>query len=142
MCMKTVDFSFEPNKSYGVGYKSYPVDDNGRIIGTTSNYNSQDKPIARKKWLTAQRSRPGIQSGQHTVTDDPFSSRKEYQSGFHIFLDKEAAEKYGGEYSEIVEVHYKDVVAFGTNRAHREFYPCIIARNMKVVRTVRKAKRD
>lgn len=62
-----------------------------------------------------------------------------YPPGFHIFLDKRAAQGYSTYHDrkKIVKVLFRDVVAFGTNKIKVSYnsrlsQPCVVARYMKI----------
>ena len=64
-----------------------------------------------------------------------------YPPGFHIFLNMQDAERYDS--GVLVEVQYKDVLCFGTQNTGGIFTkktydaPCIIARQMKLIRPLK-----
>lgn len=114
MCMSTVDFTLQRDKNgeyYGIGYKSIEI-------------NEKDNPIGFRigRWK---------KDTNYGVAGYPNS----YELGFHVFLDKQSAISYG---DIAFEVHFKDVVAFGTNSTgyNKPDGNCIIARRIKVVKRV------
>lgn len=66
---------------------------------------------------------------------------EDYPPAFHIFLNEEDAEQY--DTGVLVEVQYKDVLCFGMqqtggiNKKKTYDAPCIIARQMKLIRPIK-----
>lgn len=130
MCMNKVNFTLvwdEKEKDYiGEGYKSITcLDSKGRI-----NQSVMAKYYSTKKFMEAQ---PIAKNDIIYALDN-----KTYANGFHIFLKRGDAEKYGG--NTVVKVKFKGVIAFGTNRAgynsqrnKANYGPCIIASQIKIV---------
>lgn len=126
MCMSTVGFSFTEHNDYGIGYKKLDVDYDTNKPLIKLSWMSRGIELVKKQWYKAK--------GKKYI-------KNEYKSGFHIFLNIKDAEEYGGNstcYSKVVQVHFRNVVAFGTNSTgnhdNKRLARCVIAREMKVVK--------
>ena len=119
MCMSTVQFALEYDKGcrdfVGIGYK--------KVTETKST---------NKKWQEA-KGGWGSKSSSLKTSEKTGPHNKQYIPGFHIFLNKNNAETYGGGGSCIVKVKYRGVLAFGKNETGGGYGDCIIASHMKVV---------
>ncbi len=124
MCMSKTVFSFEDGKDYGIGYRAYPKNEDypDRLTGGIKSF-EKEVSIRRGRWYSCQDERFSI----------PDYSGHRYQAGFHIFLNKGDASRYFSGDVHVVEVHFKDVVAFGSNNTNSGSGPCVIARQMYVV---------
>lgn len=126
MCMNLIHFSFEKDKDYGIGYKSYLREKHGkmRIIGAIKSVYFDNNPIPRKKWHKS------------STGDISTNSLNRYTAGFHIFLSQSDAYDYADSDDDdkyenvIVRVRFRGVVAFGTNDTNVGDGPCVIAREM------------
>jgi hypothetical protein len=127
MCMQKTDFSLKSDGKggyYGVGYKSMH--------------------LANSKSKTPRGMRLGRWSKDDNVCTVGSNDGKHYEVGYHIFLDRKAAENYreGDDQTGVFEVHFRTVVAFGTNTDYSGssytpvYPPCIIAREIKPVKRV------
>lgn len=125
MCLRTVNFTLDA-KNVGIGYKVIPSDEitvkeNGSFVMSSPYWSKQWRKSPGHKYYSTQK-----------FLEDAYS--KQYRIGYHIFLNKQDAVKYKYVASGyVVQVSFKDVLAFGTNETTYDSYgPCIIADKMKV----------
>jgi len=129
MCMSSVQLTMKKTKDgsfYGVGYKKILTDTNGRLLASM-----RGTKLQINKW----------------VQDKNKEYISSYAPGFHLFLNEKDAIDYNSSDYNIYEVHFKDIVAVGTQKA----YPinnvcgakstdriCVIARKVKVIKKIGK----
>jgi hypothetical protein len=130
MCLKKVDLAlgFENDEIVGYGYKTVLVHDSPyvkrsedrKLTGTDYlTYND----ISFDKWVKSNAMYLGTTFG--------------YKLGFHIFLNKLAAEDYIAHPSKrIYLVKFKEVLAFGSNTTLNSYGPCVVANQIQFVRDV------
>jgi len=114
MCMSEVkkDYRNVKERNFGIGYKNVTDEGDGK-------YSTYKTDLRMKKWYKA-----------NTNCKIKASDKTLYRSGFHIFLNKEDAQKYCS-YNVVVRVRYRGVSSFGTNKAgYDDIGDCVIADEM------------
>ena len=132
MCLKDIAFSMEEVDGVlvGIGYKAFKCYISGDL---KLGYDGCKYKL--NQWMKAK-------NDIHSVTRT--EDKNLYSTGFHIFLNKDDANRYyeRPSYNPIIikKVLFKDIVAFGTNRTYTRlrngrvvYRPCVIARSMKIL---------
>jgi hypothetical protein len=126
VCLTRVDFAVNA-AGVGCGYKAIAKDNIVYDKGGSWRLSSFNKCWS-KRWR---------KSGRYSNLEP------NYILGFHIFLNKNDASRYGARYYgpglySVVKVEYKDVLAFGynTTRKYRNG-KCVIADRMRIVEIIK-----
>lgn len=126
MCLSTIKFKLQriDDEIVGIGYKHISkanLDSLGRL-----NWAKIKKCDWTMNWSQAKH-----------IYENLYTPGGCYPYGFHIFLKKEDADNYPFEcnFGITVQVAFKDVLAFGTNRLYHngKYGECIIADKMRII---------
>ena len=129
MCLEKITKIYKkPDPKERVGYKVVTLSIDKKTYESDRMYSGYEKPLKTNTWL---------KSKEQTI----ISGGVEYQSGFHVFTEKEGANAWasinsGLRYKNevVVKVIYRNIVAVGKqNITMKDYRNCIVAKEMKVI---------
>jgi hypothetical protein len=146
MCLETITHGPNPEEE-GEGYKIFEcVEEDGSLVGGFTLYKpNKGQPEAGKSWdwvrdcTSYDRFTPQFKPGAWLNDPNNYQIKSEwngnYETGFHLFVNKEDAEIVANYFYGIVrKVRYKNVTAKGTQSfssdPDSQKYPAIVAREI------------
>lgn len=123
MCLEQINSKHHPPKKYSENHIGY------KVFAEHPLKDGIYQPIC---WNCSLHFELGKEyEDTNDITISPYLEETSYQSGFHIFEDKENAVAYSiGD--PVIEVEYNNVVAYGLEG----LAPAVVARTMKLIRKV------